>query len=260
MGQPRLWTNKFPKIDGGGAGGATQARPHCPSSLCLGPAGPPETGAVGRKPRATRHKAKIRLSAPREPRNTELGARVRAWVEWPQARASPTRDPSLYPNILPTLPLPPGGQLRHWGPAARRAGEEGGLFPVQLPDTPWVCGRNPPNVLIDHLPPTHPSESQPGLYPVNPSITLHLHPPASPVPPSALSQPHLPLPRRSREEASARRGTSGTCYTFPSGSRRPRQEGLTSGHILSPLALPLLPVGYGVWVGSLTSLGLLPHL
>ena len=49
VGQPCLWTNKFPKMDGGGASGATQAQPHCPSWLRLSPAEPPETEAVGRK-------------------------------------------------------------------------------------------------------------------------------------------------------------------------------------------------------------------
>lgn len=73
VGWPCLWTNKFPKIDGGGAGGATQAQPHSSFWLRLGPAEPPETGAVGRKPQATRYKAKIKLSAPHEPGGTERG-------------------------------------------------------------------------------------------------------------------------------------------------------------------------------------------
>lgn len=100
----RLWTNKFPKIDGGGTRGATQARPHCPSWLRLGPAGPPETGAVGRKPWATRHEAKIKPSAPHEPGRTELGAQARAWVEWPQAGALP--HTGTHPRFKHPSPTP----------------------------------------------------------------------------------------------------------------------------------------------------------
>lgn len=202
---------------------------------------------------ATRHKAKIKLSAPHEPSRTGLGAWARTWVEWPQAGAL------LKPGTHPISKHPPHPtsaldvELSPWGPPARRAEEEGGLLLVQLPATSQRVAGAPTLALIVHLP---------SICSLSPSLSCakstsasgwHLCFLTSPPPPSVLSKSHLYFPEKRRGSQVPRQGKGYICYTLPSGSLRHSWGKLTSdGLVYHPRLCHLLSVG--PWVSCLSSL------
>lgn len=140
---------------------------------------------------------------------TGLGAQASAWV-----------NPSPYPNILLTLPLPPGGSSDPKGIQPGGQNREG-RFPSSWQD-----------------PPTHPTpapESKPGPWTITLSVRLASHPltcplppRTSPFPPPALSQSHLHLPETSRGREVPRLGKGHICHPSPLGSLRHHWENLTS--------------------------------
>lgn len=144
-GQPSLWTNKFPKMDGGGAGRVTS-----PEAPAAPPPPPAPCWASGNRScwQETTHPSRGQISCQPPAR----------WAAWLQAGAPPQPHPPCQgPTPQPNIPhLQPGGDSQD-----RR--EEGGRL-WSSPDTSGAHSGTPnPRPRLPIYRPSSTPASQPGL-------------------------------------------------------------------------------------------------